>query len=548
MASDGNWYPQKWEHTLRTEDAAKNEELWREANSLGQDGWELVNAGNVTSRRDTSEAAGAGQVDGRLTRREAMRRLVLVGVTATPTALSAGCSSGRYGPNRRRRRVNVLDYGADPTGVNDSTTAFTKAIAALPPVGGWAVVPTGGGVVYAPTGSYKISRTLAFTQFQNLRGDGRYLTNLIYTGTGPCISATNTNTPTGWSTPCGFEGFSIDGTSAGTGAIGLQIGNLFNSHANDIQIQDFTSTGAIGLYFKNYGGTPVMEKIRFTGISVVNNTSGVVFDGGGTGASFDYSVFEFHTLVNTNQSGVTLQNHATLDGCKLSIVGNYATAATSNTGCVLGLDVGTSSGTSSITNSEFFIAVEADGSSPNLGHTSIVMGSTVNGALTGAGVMSFEATPSLAFQGAAIAVGSIFGVSGRISDPVLGTLSFNDCANFQGGTQRNAVVYGSATIASRAAGLTLEPQLGDVQEFLLPNTVSTVTISAFLNAPYPTSRRMEILFHQPASGSPCAVTWPSNVKWAHGKNTLSTANGAIDKVRLDYFPHDDIWFAELLTS
>jgi hypothetical protein len=44
MASDGKWYPQKWEYTLRTDHAAKTEELWREANALGQDGWELVNA------------------------------------------------------------------------------------------------------------------------------------------------------------------------------------------------------------------------------------------------------------------------------------------------------------------------------------------------------------------------------------------------------------------------------------------------------------------------------------------------------------------------
>jgi hypothetical protein len=58
----------------------------------------------VTSRRDTSEEIGADQLDGLLTRRDAMRRLVLVAVTATPTALIAGCSSGRYWPNRRRRR------------------------------------------------------------------------------------------------------------------------------------------------------------------------------------------------------------------------------------------------------------------------------------------------------------------------------------------------------------------------------------------------------------------------------------------------------------
>ncbi|HYQ35629.1 MAG TPA: hypothetical protein VER10_07135 [Mycobacterium sp.] len=59
----------------------------------------------MTSRRDTSEETGADQLDGLLTRRDVMRRLVLVAVTATPTALIAGCSNGRrYWPTRRRRR------------------------------------------------------------------------------------------------------------------------------------------------------------------------------------------------------------------------------------------------------------------------------------------------------------------------------------------------------------------------------------------------------------------------------------------------------------
>jgi carboxymethylenebutenolidase len=58
----------------------------------------------VTSQRDTSQEIGADQIDSLLTRREVMRRLALVGVTAAPTALIAACSGGRYWPIRRRRR------------------------------------------------------------------------------------------------------------------------------------------------------------------------------------------------------------------------------------------------------------------------------------------------------------------------------------------------------------------------------------------------------------------------------------------------------------
>lgn len=64
----------------------------------------LPHTDDVTSQRDNSAEAEADRVDGLLTRREALRRLALVTVTASPTALIAACSGGRYWPSRRRRR------------------------------------------------------------------------------------------------------------------------------------------------------------------------------------------------------------------------------------------------------------------------------------------------------------------------------------------------------------------------------------------------------------------------------------------------------------
>ena len=501
----------------------------------------------MTSRRDTPKAARASQVDGLLTRREVMRPLALVAAIATPTALIAGCSSG---PNQRWRGVNVLDYGADPTGVSDSTKAFTNAIAALPPVGGSAAVPTGGGWVYAPTGHYKITSTLNFTQFKNLRGDGKSLTILSYTGTGPCILAANSSgtTTSGWPAPCHFEGFTIDGTSGAAGAIGIQIGNLFHSRGHDLEIQNFLTTGAIGVLFKNEGSVPVSDRMQWS-IDLIENANHVVFDGNcaiGVG-SFSYAVYEFSIVANQNQKILTLQNNAVVRSSRMSIVGGVATKTSSNTGWVIGMDVGAPSNQSTLRDCEFLISVEADADAGLLTHQSIRMESNNLGELSGTGVLNFipgfTAGIPYSFQPASIAAGSIFGVSGRISESVLGTMSFGDCANFQGGTQRKAYVVGAANISSP---FSIVPQNGDVQEFILPNT--NVTIAGFHGAPYVISRSMELLFHQPASGAACSVIWPPNVKWANGKNTLSTVNGAIDKVRLDYFPHSDIWFAELLTS
>jgi len=61
--------------------------------------------------------------------------------------------------------INVLShaYGADPTGVADSTAAFTAAIAAL---------PSGGGTIYVPAGTYKTSSALTPVSGMRLTGDG----------------------------------------------------------------------------------------------------------------------------------------------------------------------------------------------------------------------------------------------------------------------------------------------------------------------------------------------------------------------------------------
>ena len=69
------------------------------------------------------------------------------------------------------RTFNVLAYGADPTGVADSRAAFTNAIAAANAVGG--------GVIYAPAGTYSISfgasaslGGMILKDFMILKGDG----------------------------------------------------------------------------------------------------------------------------------------------------------------------------------------------------------------------------------------------------------------------------------------------------------------------------------------------------------------------------------------
>lgn len=60
---------------------------------------------------------------------------------------------------------DVLDYGADPSGVGDSTSAIQRAIDDSYEVGG--------GTVWLPAGTYKVSNTLYVRAFVTLSGDWR---------------------------------------------------------------------------------------------------------------------------------------------------------------------------------------------------------------------------------------------------------------------------------------------------------------------------------------------------------------------------------------
>jgi hypothetical protein len=77
--------------------------------------------------------------------------------------------------------VNVLDYGADPTGVADSTAAIQAALTyagtlsiADPSFGGAGYFIKGGTTVFLPAGVYKTNATLTVPQNVSIEGAGKY--------------------------------------------------------------------------------------------------------------------------------------------------------------------------------------------------------------------------------------------------------------------------------------------------------------------------------------------------------------------------------------
>jgi hypothetical protein len=94
--------------------------------------------------------------------------LPLTGGTMTgPLNYTAtGGTVARSAQDRSADMANVLDYGGDPTGVLDSSTAINAAAAVVGPNGR-------NKTVYLPTGTYRVNRQILLTQSQGLVGDAR---------------------------------------------------------------------------------------------------------------------------------------------------------------------------------------------------------------------------------------------------------------------------------------------------------------------------------------------------------------------------------------
>lgn len=222
--------------------------------------------------------------------------------------------------------VNAIDFGADPTGAADSTTAITNSLAAL---------PVTGGIVIIPVGTYKVSTiplgngtssTASTTYGQILRGQcaptqpwfpgfpgnsGTTCAKLIASGAGDVI---HVNGPLqSW----GVQNLWID--CGGSGNIGLHITSAQFGDSSNLTFDNcihsiYSDTVPI------FGGLTNTDSYfnRYFGISItmpnVANAIGIFLSGQvtNTTSNTDYNTFE-HVSVsmpnnNNVQVGIDLQS------------------------------------------------------------------------------------------------------------------------------------------------------------------------------------------------------------------------------------------------
>jgi hypothetical protein len=179
-------------------------------------------------------------------------------VTAT------GSTTARTLANRFADVVNVLDFGADPTGVVDSQPAIQAAINSL---------PNKGGTIFIPAGVYVISNTISIGNGTNSARSTKNSVKIIGEGApgyGPgensgLRNTANNGTTLKWTGSTGGTVVSFNGSGDGfnysgieidcnnTAGIGLLLKSIRQSSFTDFAVRNFRSIG-ISLEITQYGG------------------------------------------------------------------------------------------------------------------------------------------------------------------------------------------------------------------------------------------------------------------------------------------------------
>jgi hypothetical protein len=238
---------------------------------------------------------------------------------SAPVQTLATNSSGAPGW-RKSDLINVLDFGADPTGGTDSTTAIQNAANAMP------------GILYFPPGSYLVSAPIVLSKAGYVLGSGQWSSTIITNS--PTYNIFN-NTYGGITiADLGFNssvtrtgGYFLNTSGTLTNNTGMNVrGCLFRNYFN-----------AIG--FQGTSGVVLLEDLRIRDCLFISPLNGVGINFYG-GPCTDVGVYEctwFNGLAPgnyTTQVGVniTVAGNCILAHCQMEAIGVGIQCAGSGTG------------------------------------------------------------------------------------------------------------------------------------------------------------------------------------------------------------------------
>lgn len=209
-----------------------------------------------------------------------------------------------------------------------------SAISSLPTESGYAA----GTVIIQPgiyTQSTQISVTSPYVSVITYGSAGAVqISCSSVLGTAPCW---NVKTSPFTVTKAGtFGGFTLNGPSGTSGAIGIQAGGIGAATFRDIVVQGFTGTSAVGMLWSNPSAT-WSERIVIDGVHLNGNTTDLKFVDTNSAADFFYwNVKDLQLNISTGDTGIDLENDSQVIGGFWKIVANTnVTSATPPTTVIL---------------------------------------------------------------------------------------------------------------------------------------------------------------------------------------------------------------------
>lgn len=418
--------------------------------------------------------------------------------------------------------------GADHTGATSVTSLFNTLLADQ--AGAPTLFLFGVGTYLWGTAPNSLGKN------QSIMGMGSRVTTFTWSGTGPLFTLTEAAVSGTWngSDNAGdLSGFTISGPYGNAGTAGIKYGALQGLRVDDVGFYGLDGGCVEGYQVTSgvdWAEEAIMTRLDISGCGA---TSGYVF--GFNTTSFDYTAIDAVVVVEANIDILRVQSNAQMQGLKLGLRGNLH-GGTSNTGAVIAVERGNSSGTGLIGGAVFEIGMEgdntSDGGAGNVGHYALYMGSSNSASQVSAGGV-------FSIFNAGAPCQPVYNPSFLpVSLPPFLNITADSAGNLTMSDGDALVVSGGATEiwagqVGSALGTVVYCQFGSKWVGVLAAGANALTFSG-LNG---YGRDLDLLLTQPASGGPSTVTWPSNVKWPGGTApTLSTAANATDWVRLVFMP------------
>lgn len=309
---------------------------------------------------------------------------------------------------------NVDNYGADPTGAADSSTAVASAISAL---------GSNPGIIEFGAGTYRLNTGVVLAHpGQYFKGQGIGSTTIDSRVNGVTMRVWDSTVATSGINAPGMGGGLLGGmtisgvNNTNANAIGFQIGDLVGPQVERLKIVSFTTSGAIGFNGMNryswteYGNFDVRADYNTNCIVLESHASHPLYYGGKSSWSYNNMNMSFN--VAANQNGVIMRN-------KISAIGVFwhmnfnAAAATTNTGVMITIgDTGTAD--CHLEGNLWWEGELTDAGTT--GHKDINIGA--NSAIIGSGSIIFHDYAASFVAGTATAYRVVF--AGKVNCPSLG--------------------------------------------------------------------------------------------------------------------------------